>query len=175
MGSMGESSQPAAVRFAEPADCREIAEVHIQTWRAAYQHAFPPEVLEGLSFDEREAQWKQTIEGEAAIVWVAQIRGRVVGFASVGPSRTEEGAGELYAIYVLPEAWGSGAARELMGAVKAWFASEGYSTAMLWVLADNPRARRFYEREGWRTEGMRTEPVRGVEIKEALYRAVIRG
>jgi hypothetical protein len=43
MGSIGESSQPAAVRFAEPADCREIAEVHIRTWQAAYQHAFPSE------------------------------------------------------------------------------------------------------------------------------------
>jgi hypothetical protein len=44
MGSIGESSQPAAVRFAEPADCREIAEVHIRTSQGAYQHAFPSEV-----------------------------------------------------------------------------------------------------------------------------------
>jgi GNAT superfamily N-acetyltransferase len=174
VGSDGKSSHPAAVRVAEPADCRGIAEVHVRTWRAAYQHAFAPELLEGLSVDERETQWRQRIEEEAA-VWVAQMLGRVVGFASVGPSRTEEGVGELYAIYVLPEAWGSGAAHELMGAVKAWFASEGYSTAMLWVLADNPRARRFYERQGWSAEGMRIEAMHGVEIEDALYRAVISG
>lgn len=175
MESGGESSQSAAVRFAEPADSREVAEVHVRTWQAAYQHVVPFEVLEALSVDEREGQWRQRIEGNRVVVWVAQIRGRVVGFASVGPSRTEEGAGELYAIYVLPEAWGGGAAPALMGAVKAWFASEGYSTAMLWVLADNPRARRFYEREGWKVEGMRTEPIGGVEIEEALYRLTPEG
>jgi GNAT superfamily N-acetyltransferase len=174
VGSNGESSQRAVVRFAEPADCREIAEVHNRTWQVAYRHAFPPEVLGGLSLDEREAQWRQRIEDEA-VVWVAEMRGRVVGFASVGPSRTEEGVGELYAIYVLPEALGRGAAHELMGAAKAWFGSEGYSTAMLWVLADNPRARRFYEREGWSEDGMRTEAMLGVEIEEALYRVAISG
>ena len=42
---------------------------------------------------------------------------------------------------------------------------------MLWVLADNPRARRFYEREGWRAGGERVDdPIRGVEVEEALYR-----
>lgn len=168
-------SQPVAVRPAEPADCREIADVHVETWRAAYQHALPPEVLEELSVDEREAWWRTRIERESAVVWVAETRGRVVGFASVGPSWTEEGAGELYAIYVLPDAWGSGAARELMAAARAWFATEGYATAMLWVLADNPRARRFYEREGWRAERTRIDAVSGVEIEEALYRAVVGG
>lgn len=175
MRRTAESSQPVSVRIAEPADSRDIAKVHVQTWQAAYQHVFPSEVLEGLSVDDREAQWRQTIEGEAAIVWIAQMRDRVVGFASAGPSRTEEGAGELYAIYVLREVWGSAAARGLMDAAKAWFASEGYKKAMLWVLADNPRARRFYEREGWYAEGIRTEAVHGVEIDEALYRLVVGG
>jgi GNAT superfamily N-acetyltransferase len=165
----------AVVRLAEAADCRGIAEVHVQTWQAAYRHAFPPEVLDSLSVDEREAQWREWIEDEATVTWVAEMQGRVVGFASVGPSGTEEGAGELYAIYVLPEARGSGAAPELMAAVKAWFTSAGYAGAMLWVLADNPRARRFYEREGWRADGTRIETMRGVEIEEALYRLEVKG
>lgn len=44
---------------------------------------------------------------------------------------------------------------------------------MLWVLADNPRARRFYEREDWKAEGTRHDTVRGVEVEEALYRLVL--
>jgi hypothetical protein len=46
---------------------------------------------------------------------------------------------------------------------------------MLWVLADNPRARTFYEREGWRAEGTRIDAVSGVDVEEALYRAVLGG
>jgi GNAT superfamily N-acetyltransferase len=88
------------------------------------------------------------------------------------PSRD---AGELYSIYVLPESWGSGAAPDLMAEVKDWFAQEGYATAMLWVLADNPRARRFYEREGWRAEGTRIDTVRGTQVEEALYRLALVG
>ena len=146
----------------------------MRTWQAAYRHAFPQEVLDSLSVEERETPWRQRLE-ESYAVWVTEADGGIVGFAAAGPSRTEEGAGELYAIYVLPEAWGSGAASELMVAAKDWFAQEGYATAMLWVLADNPRARRFYEREGWRAGGTRIDTVRGTEVEEALYRLALVG
>ena len=113
-----------SVRRAEPADARAIAEVHVRTWQAAYLHAFPARVLDSLSVDERERLWSHHL-GLGVVAWVAEAEGRIVGFVSVGDSRTEEDAGELYAIYVLPEAWGTGAARELMAAAKDWFAQEG--------------------------------------------------
>jgi GNAT superfamily N-acetyltransferase len=162
------------VRRAASADARAIADVHVHTWQAAYRHAFPPEMLDRLSVDEREANWRERLE-EGAVAWVAEAEGRVIGFAAAGRSRTEQGAGELYAIYVLPDSWGSGAAHELMAAAKDWLAQEGYVTAMLWVLADNPRARRFYEREGWRAEEERTATVRGTQVEKALYRLALVG
>ena len=158
-----------SIRRATAADARAIADVHVRTWQAAYRHVFPAEVLDSLSVDEREERWQDHLGGRVT-AWVAETDGRIVGFVSVGPSRTEDDEGELYAIYVLPESWGSGAAPELMAAAKDWFAQEGFATAMLWVLVDNPRARRFYEREGWRLDGSRVDPVRGVEVEEALYR-----
>ena len=151
-----------------------IAEVHVRTWQAAYRHAFPKDVLDNLSVDERATLWRRSLD-EGYVIWVAETKGRIVGFAAVGASRTEEEAGELYAIYVLPEAWGTIAASGLMAAAKEWFAQEGYATAMLWVLADNPRARRFYEREGWRAEGKRIDTVRGTDVEEALYRLALVG
>ena len=58
-----------------------------------------------------------------------------------------------------------------MAAAKDWFAREGYPTAMLWVLADNPRARRFYEREGWALDGVtKTGKFLGVPVAEVRYR-----
>ena len=158
------------VRRARAGDARQIAEVHVRTWRAAYRHAFPAELLDGFSVDEREAMWRRALASGRAAVFVAEEDAGAVGFASAGTSEGEKGVGELYALYVAPEAWGSGAARELIGAVHAWLREHGFASALLWVLEDNPRARRFYEREGWRHDGGRTEQIRGVEVREALYR-----
>ena len=61
-----------------------------------------------------------------------------------------------------------------MSAAIGSFVEGQYAAAMLWVLADNPRARRFYEREGWHVEGTRTDAVRGVEVDEARYRIILK-
>ena len=146
----------------------------MRTWQAAYAHVFPREVLDALDVGERERLWRDALQRPEP-AWVAVDADRVVGFASAGPSRTEEDVAELYAIYVLPEAWGSGAGHGLMQAAIGWFLAEEYTTAMLWVLDDNPRAHRFYEREGWRRDGGRKETVRGVEVEEALFTLTLVG
>jgi hypothetical protein len=69
--------------------------MHVRTWRSAYQHAFPQEVLDDLS-DEREVSWRERLE-RGYVAWVSESEGRIVGFAAAGPSRTEQDAGELYA------------------------------------------------------------------------------
>jgi ribosomal protein S18 acetylase RimI-like enzyme len=157
------------VRRATPADAWAIAEVHVATWRGAYAHVFPAEVLASLSVDDREEMWRQTIGDDSMSVYVAEDGSVTVGFVSVGPSRDAEGEGELYAIYVHPDAWGSGAGRAVMDAGREWLA-ERFATASLWVLEDNPRARHFYEREGWLVDGRRTDVVRGVSVAEVRYR-----
>jgi GNAT superfamily N-acetyltransferase len=161
------------VRRATVDDARAIAEVHVETWRAAYGHIFPREVLDGLSVDERERLWRASVPERDTAVFVAEREdeGETVGFASAGASRDEDapGVGELYAIYVAPAAWGSGAGQALMAAAVAWLA-ERYSEAILWVATDNPRARRFYEKEGWVVDGTRTDVLRGVQVPETRYR-----
>ena len=62
--------------------------------------------------------------------------------------------GELFAIYVDPEAWGRGAGRALMDTALASL-REHFDEAVLWVLEDNPRTRRFYELAGWVHDGGR--------------------
>ena len=42
------------------------------------------------------------------------------------------------------------------------------------MLEDNPRARRFYEREGWDIDGARTEDeFLGVRVAEVRYRLTL--
>jgi GNAT superfamily N-acetyltransferase len=71
-----------------------------------------------------------------------------LGFAAVSP-------GWLNGLYVRPEAWGTGVAAALH---ERALAAHGPGTMRLWVLEENRRARRFYERRGWRPDGT-TRPV----------------
>jgi GNAT superfamily N-acetyltransferase len=77
----------------------------------------------------------------------------------------------VYAIYVLPEAWGTGAGHALMQESLRRLREDGYREAVLWVLDDNPRARTFYEREGWRLTGeAREETFLQTVVSEVRYR-----
>ena len=59
----------------------------------------------------------------------------------------------MYAIYVLPGQWSSGAGRALMDAVLSLAAGQDYTDVSLWVLEANARARRFYDKAGFRLTG----------------------
>src|SRR4029450_3976228 len=76
---------------------------------------------------------------------------------------------ELAALYVVPGAWGSGAARMLLDAVLTAMRVRGAEDAFLWVGEANARARRFYEREGWAADGgARAGPGGPRELRAAL-------
>ena len=90
------------------------------------------------------------------------------GFASISP-----GAGELGALYVDPQAWGTGLGQALIIEAERRLA-ERHAVAGLWVLAGNVRARRFYEAGGWqhgrhraRRAGLRRPGGRGALPEDA--------
>lgn len=150
------------IRRASVEDAAGIAEVHVRTWQVAYEHAFGPERLARIDVGRWTDRWTREL-GAGTTIFVADADGRVVAFASVG-------GGELLALYALPDAWGSGAATGLIRACEAAFREAGCDRATLWVLEDNPRARRFYEREGWELDGTRKEEeLLGVRVAEVGY------
>ena len=140
----------------------------MRTWQAAYEHVFGEERLASIDHTRRRTLAERAIASGG--VAVAEEDGRIVGFVSVGPSTDVEGEGELFAIYVLPEAWGSGAGHGLMDAAKELLRAS-YTDATLYVLEDNPRARRFYEREGWVLDGVtKADEFLGMPVPEVRYR-----
>jgi len=152
----------------EPRDAPALADVHTRTWQAAYEHVFGRERLATIDPAGRLGIAQHSIAAGGTAV--AELEGRVVGFVVVGPSSDVEGEGELFMIYVLPEAWGTGAGRALMDEGKAML-RERWPAATLYVLDDNPRARRFYEREGWALDGVtKTGEFLGLPVAEVRYR-----
>ena len=159
------------VRAASAADADAIARVHTRSWHVAYAGVFPAERLAAWRSDAE--RWRARLSEAAprSSAFVAEDGGRVVGFSTCGVSRDEGGVGELYAIYVDPDAWGTGAGRRLLARAEQWLRENGFAEATLWVLEDNPRGRRFYERAGWALDGGRQdERFLETDVSEVRYR-----
>jgi GNAT superfamily N-acetyltransferase len=153
------------IRRGTAEDADRVARVHVETWQAAYAHALPQDRLSSLSPDSRADMHRRFPP------IVAEVDGRVVGFVSVGASRDEDADGELFAIYVHPTQWGTGVGRALIAAGEQELLALGHRDVVLWVLEDNPRARRFYESAGWTGDGGRRPiEVLGVNVPEVRYR-----
>src|SRR5262249_1736967 len=57
-----------------------------------------------------------------------------------------------WALYIAPSHWGRGYGSALLRNAEEALAAGGRRDLALWVLEGNDRARRFYERAGWRTD-----------------------
>jgi GNAT superfamily N-acetyltransferase len=163
------------VRRARLDDAPVIAEVHVRTWQDAYEHVFGAERLTGVTVEQRLPMWRQILQSAEQTALVAEDEdGYVIGWCTVGPSRDEDADGELWGIYVLSGAWGSGAGTALMAAGVEALRESGCRDVILWVLEENPRARRFYEREGWVLDGERKDDeFLGVAVTEVRYRRLL--
>ena len=122
---------------------RDEAETHLALQRAAslagVAHVFPSE-LYPFPDDAIRARWREF----TGSTLVAERGGRPVGMAAFE-------ACWLHGLYVVPEEWGSGVAVALHDAAVA--AMPDCPELRLWTLEENHRARRFYERRGWRLNG----------------------
>jgi GNAT superfamily N-acetyltransferase len=140
------------LRRARPADARALAEVQLRGWWHAYGDYVDHQLLAEHTVDARTERWAQILEAGATTTLVADVGGRVAGFASYGRARGEHadpGLGELHAIYVDPPAQGAGAGSALLGAAEDALRAGGYERAMLWVFVRNGLARAFYGARGW--------------------------
>ena len=149
-----------------------MAAIHIETWQKAYNHVFPKEFLEGLDLDRRE-QWfdARISKGEGLIV--ADTGGKPAGFCFFGDS-SDEGWGEVFAIYVHPDHWGRGHGFRLLSTAERRLAERSHRQALLWVLEMNQRARDFYERQGWALgKPIRIEEIGGTQVTEVRYERLL--
>ena len=148
---------PVLVRDAVPADAGAMAEVHVTSWRAAYGGLLPPAVLDGLSVAQRARHWRHVLDPASGDrVVVAEVDGRLVGFAHVGPARDHDvgpTTGQLGTLYLDPGVWGTGVGRAVHDAGLSRLADGGFDRAVLWMLSTNHRAGAFYQRQGWIRDG----------------------
>lgn len=127
-------------------DAGTLFAIHRESAMTAYVHIFPPD---RYTFPDAEmrAHWTAQLGGGEATTVIAERSGAAIGFVIVAP-------GWLRSLFVLPAEWGRGAADALHDEAVELLRGAGEG-ARLWVLEENARARRFYERRGWLHDGER--------------------
>ena len=183
------------IRAGSVADAAQIAAVQRDGWFAAYEGIIPAEIIDRVTAPDDGARVRQSFRTrpwQRMLVAVAAGQERpgtaVVGYASFGPETDVLGApwphplstdgeerrvAELYALYVHPAWWSTGTGRALMERVLARSAGAGYSSITLWVLRDNERARRFYERAGFAPDGATNVLTSLAGVLELRYHQVL--
>ncbi len=156
------------IRSASTADAAQISGVQRDSWLAAYQGIIAHEIIDRVTAPDGGARVRQVFRTRPWQRMVVAADGQeIVGYASFGPeldvfapwphpmspAGRQGEVGELYALYVHPAWWSTGTGRSLMDHVLAKVSRAGFPTVMLWVLERNARARRFYERAGFRPDG----------------------
>jgi GNAT superfamily N-acetyltransferase len=180
------------IRAGSAADAAQIAAVQRESWFGAYAGIIAGEIIDRVTAPDNGARIRQSFRTrpwQRMIVAVPDGEGGgdsgIVGYAAFGPETDVLSApwphplsmdgekrrvAELYALYVRPAWWSTGTGRALMDRVLARSAAAGYSSITLWVLRDNRRARRFYERAGFAPDGA-TNVLTGLgDILELRYR-----
>ena len=138
------------------------AYVHYKSWHETYTNLVDSEYMKSVTLEKCEKiaqKWRENI-------LVAKDGEKVIGFVGYGAYRdaTLPEHGEVYAIYVLEEYQGLKVGYALMNAALEKLTD--YKKIAVWVLKDNSKAIRFYERYGFRFDGTDIEIMLGTSNTE---------
>jgi len=166
---MSAEAQPEIiVRPVRDVDAEALGRVHAQTWHETYDHLISKAALERISPRRMAELWTNWArQGDDFRMSAALDDGEIVGFVGSGPARDKDAPSlrELYFIYLLAQYQGTGLGQQLFDA-----AVNADESVYLWVAEDNPRAHRFYLRNGFTLDGAsHTEPFLGETLTEVRF------
>lgn len=158
-------------------DAERIAEIHVESWKAAYQGIIPQDYLDSLDQEKRRQVWEEMIPKTEEFLFVGESEGQINGFAHLKLSRDEdadESTGEVTSIYFDPTSWRKGLGSRMMNHLIRHARSIPFQQLTLWVLTNNLSARRFYETVGFFSdEEIKLVERPGFIMEEVRYRLEI--
>ncbi|WP_150955343.1 GNAT family N-acetyltransferase [Microbacterium testaceum] len=156
------------VRPVRDVDAEALGRVHATCWHETYDHLISKAALEAVSPRRMAELWTHwASQGDDYRMHAALVDGEIVGFVGSGPARDDDAPREreLYFIYMLDAFHGTGIGQQLFDA-----AIENDEGVYLWVADDNPRAHRFYTRNGFSLDGAsQVQPFLGEELTEVRF------
>lgn len=149
-------------------DVLEISRIYENSWKHAYKNIIPQDYLDSIP----SARWAGSITKDGMKNLVVTENGRIIGTAAICRSRWEKfsGYGEIVSIYLLPEYMGKGYGNRLLKRCIEELSKLGFDRILLWVLEENIRARKFYEKNGFAcSEEYLNDNIGGKELREVMY------
>lgn len=141
---------PCTLRLGGAADAATIAAIHTASWRTAYRGVLEDEFLDGPLEGYSEHRWKTwftMIGAPPSHIVLAEVDGRVVGFACIVHCGGEFGD-LLSNLHVLADARGQGVGQALLAECARLTHAQGGEAMHLWVYSGNSAAIGFYEHQG---------------------------
>lgn len=164
------STNTVSVRRARPEDAGMLSAVFDAAWREAYRGVIPGVALDRLLARRGPASWR-AMTGRGRGLVVVEFGEAVVGYAAYGRARDRalRADGEIDEIYITPEYQGLGLGSRLFRAVRNDLVDRAMPRLGLWSLAENERARGFYERLGGRAGAQAVERISGASLPKVAY------
>lgn len=138
----------------------DIGYVHAMSWKEAYRRIVPEEFLDNFTPEKRADAFRRTISSGCDESYIAYLNNKPMGMLVIGKSKDDyvnENVGEIYAIYLLADYWGKYYGKQLMDFAISRLKELSYRKVALWVLEENKRARTFYEKYGYVSDGAKKE------------------
>jgi len=149
------------IRHATLDDAKLLTDLSYTTFWDAFAH-HPKNAPDDLAHYMRQAFSVEQIEAELAeprsVFLIAEIDDKPAGYAKLNIDTTEDGVSaakpiELSRLYSHQEYIGKGVGQNLMDACFEFAKANEHDMMWLGVWEFNPRAQRFYEKNGFRTVG----------------------
>ncbi len=157
------------IRYITPTDDRmAISEIYEESWKYAYKGIIPQDFLNSIP----KGRWLSNLDNPTWKTLICVDDGRIMGTSSFCRSRFEQfhDWGEIISIYLLPDYMGKGFGKTLMKFAISELKMQGYENIFLWVLEENIRARRFYEKIGFLpTDVFLDDNIGGKDLREIRY------
>lgn len=144
-----------------------FAYIQTESWKAGFKDILDASTLQRcIQIDTVTAMYRRLLEQNIGNGYLLKVDGtpHCIAWWDAARGNDMPGCAELICIHSLQNQWRKGYGSRMMDAVLRDIAAAGYTKVMLWVFENNVRARRFYEAQGFTTDGRRKPNIEPTEI-----------
>jgi RimJ/RimL family protein N-acetyltransferase len=161
------------IRYANKEDADILGLINSKSAQQGFKGIIPDDFLKEKFSHERlrDRLYKELEEGSttSCIIFSDDVPAGMLTIGKDDHKQRDDSEIDLWRVYLLPEYWGKNIAGELIDWVTEELRRKGYKKIGLWVVEENARARRFYEKAGFIHVGEIRNINPGRELRDYRY------